>query len=282
MRRLRRPECSVADTYSACLDGIADQNFRDRLHASCADIQSAEISYIEKGESAELFTIPASNGPDNTVVLGEINQKELKKLYNDYMVPRKKPGRIFYDQILVLANGKCPLCSIGHASTLDHYLPKSKFPIFSVIPLNLVPACKDCNHGKNNAAVTQAENQVLHPYFDDDKFYSEKWIYAKVDKTNPPSISFYPKPPTHWDTISKKRAKAHFSDFNLARKYSIEASDELTSLIHQLRENMGDFNKSHIARYLASVADSVSFVNHWKAVMYTAIANDDWFCSRSY
>ena len=26
----------------------------------------------------------------------------------------------------------------------------------------------------------------------------------------------------------------------------------------------------------------VHFLNHWKAVMYTAIANDDWFCSRSY
>ena len=135
---------------------------------------------------------------------------------------------------------------------------------------------------KNNAAVTRAENQVLHPYFDDDKFYLEKWIYAEVDKTEPPSISFYPKPPTNWDTISKKRVKAHFSDFNLARKYSIEASDELTSLIHQLRKNMGDFNKSHIAKYLLSVAESIPLINHWKAVMYTAIANDDWFCSRSY
>ena len=282
MKKLRKPECSVADTYFACLKGIADQNFRDRLHACCAGIQSAEASYIEKGESAELFTIPASKGPGNKVVLGEVKQKELKKLYSNYLVPRKKPGRIFYDQILVLADDKCPLCNIGQASTLDHYLPKSKFPIFSVIPLNLVPACRDCNHGKNNAAVTRAEDQVLHPYFDDGKFYSEKWIYAEVDKTEPPLISFYPKPPTNWDTISKKRVKAHFSDFNLARKYSIEASDELTSLIHQLRKNMGDFNKSHIAKYLLSVAESIPLINHWKAVMYTAIANDDWFCSRSY
>ena len=277
MKKLGRPKCSVADTYSACLKGIANQNFRERLHACCADIQSAETSYIEKGESTELFTIPASNGPDNTVVLGEVKQKELKKLYSNYMVPKKKPGRIFYDQILILANGKCPLCSIGHASTLDHYLPKSKFPIFSVTPLNLVPACRDCNHEKNDAAATRAEDQVLHPYFDDGKFYSEKWIYAKVDKTNPPSISFYPKPPTHWDTISKKRAEAHFSDFNLARKYGIEASDELTSLIDQLKKNMKGFNKNQIAQHLLSVADSISLINHWKTVMYTELANDDCF-----
>ena len=280
MKKLPRPECSAADTYLACLEGVADPSFRNRLSECHSDIMSAETEYIEKGKSATLFMLPFSDLADEEVVLGEVTQEEFKKLYSRYMVPRQKPGRKFYDRILVLANGKCPLCNMGHASTLDHYLPKSRFPVLSVFPVNLVPACRDCNYCKNSAVATGAEDQVLHPYFDEDKFYSEKWIYAEVSRTEPPSISFYPAPPTHWDAISKKRAAAHFSEFNLAHRYSTEAGNELATLISQFERHMRNFKGDGIVQYLLDIAESIPLVNDWRAVMYEAMAGDEWFCDR--
>ncbi|MEV5205306.1 hypothetical protein [Streptomyces sp. NPDC053720] len=63
--------------------------------------------------------------------------------------------------------GLCPLCAHRDAETLDYQLPKSKYPLLSVVPVNLVPACHRCNANKSDADLKTASEQTLHPYFDD-------------------------------------------------------------------------------------------------------------------
>ncbi len=61
----------------------------------------------------------------------------------------------------------CPMCGSMHSGTLDHYLPKSGFPIFSVFSKNLVPACK-CNIKRSETLLgANPGERILHPYFDD-------------------------------------------------------------------------------------------------------------------
>lgn len=61
----------------------------------------------------------------------------------------------------------CPMCGSMHSGTLDHYLPKNGFPIFSVFSKNLVPACK-CNSKRSETLLgANPGERVLHPYFDD-------------------------------------------------------------------------------------------------------------------
>jgi hypothetical protein len=61
----------------------------------------------------------------------------------------------------------CPMCGSMHSGTLDHYLPKNGFPIFSVFSKNLVPACK-CNSKRSETLLgINPGERVLHPYFDD-------------------------------------------------------------------------------------------------------------------
>ena len=104
------------------------------------------------------------------------------------MVPKEKLARKYYDKLLSLAPlNRCPYCGIGQVSTLDHYLPKTKFLIFSVLPYNLVASCKDCNTGKLDSYATTQNKQTLHPYYDD--FTSEQWLYARV--LQPLKIEFY-------------------------------------------------------------------------------------------
>lgn len=86
----------------------------------------------------------------------------------------------------------CPMCGGFHPTTLDHYLPKTDYPVWAIFSKNLVPAC-GCNMARGDV-VKSAYRQsvrVLHPYFDD--FISDriltteitynpdfKWIKAKV------------------------------------------------------------------------------------------------------
>lgn len=65
----------------------------------------------------------------------------------------------------------CPYCNIENIFQvanfkIDHFLPKSKFPLLSMFYLNLIPICEACNsldNGKGNAYITPISNQ----YYDE-------------------------------------------------------------------------------------------------------------------
>lgn len=71
--------------------------------------------------------------------------------------------------------GYCPYCGLRlrqrprkkkHGS--DHHLPRSVFPEFSILCVNLVTACHDCNEHKGTDYLTSTGGRLLlHPYFDD-------------------------------------------------------------------------------------------------------------------
>lgn len=61
----------------------------------------------------------------------------------------------------------CPMCGSFHSGTLDHFLPKTNYPVFAIFGRNLVPACI-CNSKRTALLVGPAPGErILHPYFDD-------------------------------------------------------------------------------------------------------------------
>jgi hypothetical protein len=62
----------------------------------------------------------------------------------------------------------CPFCGIYHPDTFDHYLPKDKFPEYSVLPENLQLCCSHCNRIKNEYWIENERRIFLNKYFDDD------------------------------------------------------------------------------------------------------------------
>lgn len=103
-------------------------------------------------------------------------------------------------------NGCCPYCGIKGSISVDHYLPRalSKYPCFSVLSANLVPACSSCQGHKatfspktigrfvrlprvrprnrddelEESKFRLSERRILHPYFD--AFLSERVLVAQV------------------------------------------------------------------------------------------------------
>lgn len=63
----------------------------------------------------------------------------------------------------------CPSCGeAGSPNTLDHFLPKEKYPHFAITAVNLTPMCSRCQ-GKKNDQVgdTDVPRFFIHPYFDE-------------------------------------------------------------------------------------------------------------------
>jgi len=279
MQKLSLPVFSSSKSYSTCVEGITDDDLRASYEADAYLIEGASIEYTGKAGVAELYAIPALNTKDNEHVVGSLTKAQLTKLYSYYMV-KKYPARNIYDEIKASANGKCPFCGgIGQPFTLDHYLPKANYPQFSVLPMNLVPSCRDCNTGKGTGIALASGQQVLHPYFEDDCFYLEKWITAKIIHSDPITIEFYVDPPNTWSSNFKERALAHFNSFDLASRFSVQVGDEIAMLNHQRSTIMRNYTTEIFKQHLNSVVEGAPFINHWRAVMYSGLFADDEFCS---
>ena len=61
----------------------------------------------------------------------------------------------------------CPLCGSLGGRSLDHALPRSLFPEFSILRENLVPACTICNTDEKGGTYRgRRPERFIHPYYD--------------------------------------------------------------------------------------------------------------------
>ncbi|MBD3672002.1 MAG: hypothetical protein HUJ26_00625 [Planctomycetaceae bacterium] len=201
------------------------------------------------------------------------------KVYTDRMVKKKSPGRSIYERILLAPKHRiCPFCGIGTANTLDHYLPKSEYPVYAVNPSNLVPCCEWCQGEKKEYYPRSKGKQLLHPYFDDVE--NELWLTAEVVEGVPASFRYFASPPDTWATFQKRRLDAHLKELNLNELFSINAGSrlsEIRSRLIKLHQKGGEIAvREHLSEELESM--EADHLNSWTSAMYRAAIESDWFC----
>jgi hypothetical protein len=283
LKKLDKPNLRHEDVYATCTSRVSDANYKHCLNISAHEINTMADEYNSLADTEELFALAGifPRRGEDPVVLNQLTRSQLTKLYSQQMVPADSPGRKIYDDIFVLANDLCPFCGgIGHTYTLDHYLPKANFPIYSIHPANLVPCCRDCNTGKGNNVAASLDSQTLHPYFDRDFYFTEKWVSARLISVNDPVLDFYVDPPAHWQQACKDRVITHFEAYKLKRRYKVESGVELSTLIHQRKTIMENLSPESFRQQLASISSCLSLPpNHWKRVMYTTLSQNEGFLS---
>ena len=284
MKKLFPPPVTFNQALVKAISGIGDEATANVYTAAFPDPETIESGYAVSARAGALYAAPRVLGTADPVIVGTLRKSHLTKLYGQYFVPAGKPARELYDAIKVGAQGKCPLCGgIGHVRTLDHYLPKANFPLYSVLPSNLVPCCRDCNSEKLNAFSTDEPNQTLHPYFDHDRFFTQKWISARVIPTDPPVVEFFVSPPDDWSLTEKSRVRAHFSEYDLAAKFSVEAGADIPETLQTRRTTMAANTPEEFSAYLAEKGRTDTLpINNWRRVMFSALAEDAWFCAEQF
>lgn len=275
---MNRPAISYEKTIEACQKGFTNKvKLYKNLVAAKYDLKKAADDYLIKGESGALFLLAPFIGQDNEIVICNLTQGNLIRLYECYLRD-KEDGRGVYDALLAAAGGKCPFCGgIGRPRNLDHYLPKAQFPAFSFLPINLIPSCRDCNMEDKGVGFAQFEkDQVLHPFLDRDHFFIDQWIFAEYTalKGGPGEVDFYVNPPKDWPVVDIQRAKTHFEIFSINEKYRIKAAPEVSDVECQLKNYL---KKNTIEEFKADmlqpVVDNANFPNQWKRVLYKALIN---------
>lgn len=285
MRRLALPNFDFSTALAETINGIGNKIIQEKYRNQIANPATIEKYFQNNAKAATLYKLPrVDNGNDDAIVYGNLKKIELTKLYTQYFSATSKPARRLYDQIKVTSNGKCPFCGdIGHVRTLDHYAPKANFPLYSVMPGNLIPCCRDCNTEKLDAFSTTLEGQTLNPYFDDEKFFNEKWVAAKVIKNNPPVVEYYLSPPVDWPHSDKKRVDAHFTEYGLVERFSVEAAAALPEVIATRKTILRGSSPQDYAEHLHEVSNNLNLpINNWRRVMFSCLAEDLWFCSHKH
>ncbi|WP_132982035.1 HNH endonuclease [Vibrio crassostreae] len=287
MIKLTLPNTSFIDSYDTCLRDIptSEVNLLTKLRSARVAIstQSAMYSVRAQTNNLHLFEHLDQGRPHQIAIVGGsgITKGELVNLYSDTFLNPKNSCRYIYDEIKLSSSGHCSLCITGTVSTLDHVLPKAYYPVFSVDPQNLVPACSDCNKGKGSSLLRTKSEHALHPYFSDQIFYDENWLYAEVHVGTPVVVTFSVAPPAHWTDLQKEVVRNHFNSFKLGAKYSIFVTSHISSAIDTV-ENMINNNSSTVAdikTHFSEMAAKRSNVNSPVKIMFEALARSDWFCS---
>lgn len=281
MRRITRPSPEPMNVFATCVADIGDNDLRNRFNAITDAVRAEAELYEERARSSQLYRFEAFRGRDGNMVVGNVSKGEFKALYSEHMV-KGDDGRSIYEAILALAAGKlCPQCGFGHVKNLDHYLPKAKYPLFAVLPGNLVPSCRDCNMDKLAAIGQTAGAQIIHPYYDAVHFFEDQWLFARIEETTPPTAVFFTCPPAEWDDISKERVQAHFSGFNLSDRFSVQVSTELAAISNYLRVlTDAEARRQHLVDKAHSYA--TLHTNSWQTALTQALAGCDWYCREGF
>ena len=274
MIKMNKPTLESEDVFISCISRIRDQNLKQRMEAITDNIVQASEEFDQLASLNRLYQVLRE-----PMVGGLATVEEMEAVYTQRMAKKNAPGRYAYDQLLNSApNGRCPLCGQRTVSTLDHHLPKAHYPALAVAPLNLVPACSDCNKSKLASIPTTSNEESIHPYFDD--IEQDRWLFSEVIEGAPAALRFYVEAPEHWDDILASRVTLHFRMLGLGALYAAEAADELLNIRHQLR-SMHTAGGAELVRVeLEGRAHSCqqARLNSWRTATFEAFARSHWFC----
>lgn len=276
MRRLTVPPYAARNTLDLCIKSIRDKTLTAKLSAVAEEICEAETLYKNQSVLQQWFSIPQSLG------VGDLSVEDMKRVYKNTFA--KSAGtRNIYDYIKKLpVNDICPLCGQRTVGALDHYLAQSLHSALVVTPINLVPACNDCNKAKLDVQPIDAVEQTLHPYYDNVDY--KRWLYATVEETHPATLRFFPDPPEDWGATLQQRIVNHFERFRLGSLYASHAGVELSNIQFGLRRIAEKGTSDQIRTELINRAQSAEAaqLNSWQTAMYHALAQSDWFCNGGY
>lgn len=244
------------------------------IYQKCADAfrDKTALKYIDAAvKSADAYDkyVPqhVDQLPKYHVSIGD--DKKIIKVYTEKFAKKDAIGNEYYEAIMVNANGRCPICGGGKLKNLDHYLPKSIYPLLCVTPANLIPTCRDCNMDKKDAFDPQYYALPFNPYFDE---MNDVWLKCQIcfEQDNTFVVRYTngydkSKDPNMW-----KKYETHLELFDLAQTFQAKALEEIDNCKPQHQKLYRSCGADKLKEALIDCRDSYeqSDKNSWRSALY--------------
>ncbi|PGL47818.1 hypothetical protein CN922_21900 [Bacillus cereus] len=179
----------------------------------------------------------------NSELTNELNV-EIKKVFiflYEGLLDYKTFNREFFQTSSSLADFRtsmslykvCPYCDMNKINrdlvSVDHFLPKSKFPILSIFPDNLIVSCKGCNE---NIKGENIKTPIAHPYYEE----VANHFTFQVDDSNLDQFKIEVKMNEDNSSLMNKKIENFLSLFEIKERYDMNMTAELKDFRDEIRK----------------------------------------------
>lgn len=268
IRRARKPQRDVADDFDRVCGVRRRNSVRAVLQELREQVLGAYSAYDEAGG------VPPDVAPCG---VGDAQAEALRGNY-----PHTYDGNVLADlrsqAFAAIEDDLCPMCGVGYVRVLDHYLPKEKYPEFSILALNLVPTCSRCNENKLSL-VGGSDGRFFHAYYEDVPA-SPSLLVAEIEVACGSAIVSF-KVNGQLSGAAYKNASYQFDKLCLGETYVGPAVQELVERVpwfEMMYERGGADKVASAACRQASHLRNEFGPQFWKAALYDAIEASRDFC----
>lgn len=274
MIRLKEPP--ITDSEKKIYMECANSFEKEKTYTQIA------LSYIDKVEEYSKNYkryVPFNVKNFHHIEMGKEHKEIIEKLYTQKFVPKDSVGNKYYNIIKGNAGGRCPICGDGKVANLDHFLPKSKYPLLCVTPINLVPMCRDCNMGKGAKFSPDYYKQPFNPYLD---VMKDEWVSCKVEfYIDSVCITYSNGYCKEKNSNIWEKYQTHMDIHKLDKTFSSRAISELENVKGIYRKQLQQTNKEEVKSSLNEIKECAEKIdkNSWRTALYRALINEIYeFC----
>lgn len=160
------------------------------------------------------------------------------KLYRLYDSQRKEMKSL-KDRLLKDINDSfyyCPYCGVQLVEDLDHYIPRSEFPEYSVHIHNLIPLCHRCNQAKSNLWRNEKKKRLFfNAYYDVlpemDKIVRIEFVYNKANEFAIPKVDVSMEEVYEQDPENVRICKETFAKIKIIKERWETSASEFLKII---------------------------------------------------
>ncbi|RZG86161.1 HNH endonuclease [Acinetobacter sp. WCHAc060033] len=298
MFRKPLPNFTIQDTYPVCISYISNAGIKQYMVDMQEHVYTQSEKYLKLISQSKLqeldiptiFNIPVdTNGrksqthENNWFV--KLYKYYLSKNEQKYSDANKFYNRIKLDGVINNNSKRCCYCNNHKIEVVDHFLPESKYIFLAVNPINLVPACEECNDNKHAYSPSATEPVLVHPYFD---FIDHiNWldvrlverVEAKDENKYIYSFEYFVKEISE-SSVSIDRIKKTFEELKINNNITFDAQNFFnTELIYDLRdpEELGGLLDTDLALHFKRKSEKLVTqgygLNHWKVALYQMLSS---------
>lgn len=212
----------------------------------------------------------------DTIQAKRVNGQLHTALYNLYDYNSKTVRKIrsaLIDLNPKTVSGICQHCGFNSSDTMDHILPRSIYPEYSVNARNLIPSCTDCNRRKNASDILNLYTDIL-PQIE----YLFMDVLADGD-----TIDFVFRLDNNNGFVNATlfdRITRHYSKLDLFERMKIKAQSEFRGFIISINQWYKLSGKEQITNVvmdsLTKLREAYGF-NYWKVAFYKGLVNSTVF-----
>ena len=233
-----------------------------------SDIESAYDTYKDNFDSNSLHAVTSQYSSS------EIGM-ELIKMYSYQSRIIKNIKENIINQQVITIQSTCQNCTIDSVNTMDHVLPKEKFPEFAVNGYNLFPCCSRCNGYKSESTDHSA---FLNLFLDElpSIQYLFVNVYWDIDSVN---FNFYlSNAEGEISTELYAKIENHYTNLHLIQRMKDASRTYLSEFISTYKHFYKKLGRDSIIEAVQESVeeDRVAYgYNYWKCSLRLALIDSD-------